>query len=237
VNTLEIVEALHREAKLPGSAPSTIIDQSGRAADLAAWTIEAWNDIQRERAGQWNWLRRTFTLPLVANTASYAYGAATDVEAAAVISRFRGWDLNPREPVLIYLTADGQVSERELFPLPWPDFRYRYVRSTHTADYPNTVAVDTNRKLYFGPTPNDAYTVRGNYWRSNQTLALDADEPEMPEDYHMLIVYRAMLKYGYNAIAPDVLARVSKEGTDLYEALVNDQAYSRHSLSVAGPLA
>lgn len=234
---LELVQSAHYEAKQPGSPPSTTAGQTGRAADFVRWVIEAYNDIQREKDGRWKWLRGSFYVDTVADTASYAYGDCTDVDAAAAISRFRAWDLDEREPPLIYLSSDGASTERELVIQDWPRFRYLYVRATHDSAYPGDVSVDAADNLYLGPTPDDVYRVTGNYWKSNQTLADDADTPEMPSDYHMLIPYRALLKYGYNAVAQEVLARIQVEGADLYEALKLNQAYSRFSLSVAGPLA
>lgn len=234
---LEIVQALHREARLPGTAPTTTVGQTGRAADLVAWASEAWNDVQRERDGKWTWLHRAFTLNTVANTIDYEYGDCTDVDAGAVITRFRAWDLNPDLRPLIYLVSDGQSTEAELTPLDWPAFRYLYRRGTHTAGYPTHVSVDEHGKLYLGPKPDGIYRVSGDYWRSNQVLAADDDEPECHSDYHMIVPYKALEKYGFNTVAQEALARAEHEGGRLYEALANNQAYSRFSLSLAGPLA
>ena len=81
------------------------------------------------------------------------------------------------------------------------------------------------------------YRVTGNYWKSNQILADDDDIPEMPADYHFMIVYRAIVKYAYNNVSHAILARAEAEGVPLYDALSLNQAYSRFSLSVAGALA
>lgn len=234
---LEIVQELHREAKQPGSAPSAVTGQSGRVADLVAWAIEAWNDIQREKDGKWKWMRKAFTLDTVADDPSYEFGDCTDVEDAVAITRFRTWDLDERVPPLIYLSSDGQSTERELGIWDWPMFRYQYVRATHTSGYPGAVSEDHADNLYLGPTPDDVYRVSGHYWRSNQEIAADADVPEMPADYHMLIVWRAITKYAYNIVGAEVLARARSEGEPLYEALLLNQGYDRFSFSVAGPLA
>lgn len=234
---LTLVQTTHYEAKLPGSPPAAVTGQTGRAADLVRWVAEAWQDIQRGKDGKWNWLRGGFYVNTVAGTASYAYTDCTDVDSAAAISRFRAWDLDPREPPLIYLVADGKDTEGELILKPWPDFRYKYVRGTHTADQPGDISVSTDRKIYLGPTPDDIYRVTGNYWKGNQTLADDADEPEMPADFHMLIPYRALTKYGYNVVDQAILARIKVEGTPLWNALCENQAYSRHSLTMADSLA
>ena len=234
---LDLVQSLHYEAKQPGSPPDAVTGQTGRAADLVRWAIEAYNDIQREKDGRWKWLRSDWTVNTVADTASYAYGVITDVAAAAVITRFRAWDLDEESPPFIYLVSDGVATEGELPITPWHDFRRMYVLATHTAAPPSQMSVDPADTIYLGPTPDDIYTVSGSYWKSNQALAADADVPEMPADYHMLIVYRALLKYAYNAVSQEVLARARTEGTPLYDALVLNQWYGRFRIRWPAALA
>lgn len=237
MNFLEIVQATHREAKLPGAAPTSVAGQVGRAADLVAWTVSAWNDIQRENNGKWKWRRRPFTLDTVADTASYAFGSATDTLAAAAITRFKAWDIDDREPPLIYLVSEGVATQRELCLPLWQDFRARYRVGTHTAGPPTDLAVDERGALLLGSTPDAIYRVTGNYWRGLQTLVEDTDEPEMPEDFHELIPFVGLQKYGYSAVAREILARCEAEGTRLYDALTIDQSHASFSMTVAGPLA
>lgn len=234
---LDLVQSLHYEAQLPGSAPAAVTGQSGRAADLVRWVAEAWNDIQRDNNGRWKWLRGDFTLQTVADTADYAYTDATDVDTAAAITRFRRWDLDRRDPPHIYLVSDGEEFERRIDILDWRDFRRLYVLATHDSQYPSCVAADVGDNLWFGPTPDDIYLLSGSYWLSNQTLSADDDVPEMPVDYHMLIVYRALTKYGYSLVAQDKLQRAAAEGLAVYENLYADQAYSQFSFSTGAALA
>jgi len=237
LNLLTIVQSLHYEAKLAGSAPTSVTGQTGRTADLVRWAIEAYNDIQRDRDGKWNWLRSDWYVDTVASTSSYAYTVVYDTSAAAFISRFRAWDLDEREPPLIYLSSAGEVTERELAIHDWPDFRHTYIRATHTAAYPGVISAKVDNTLHLGPTPDAVYRVTGTYWKDAQELVLAADIPEMPADFHMAIVYRALLKYGYNTVSPEILARAEVEGRAIWESLVNNQSYSRFSWSQNGPLA
>lgn len=235
---LALVQSLHIEAKLPGTPPSAVTGQTGRAADLVRWTIEAYNDIQRDRDGKWNWLRAEWTLDTVADTASYAPDVlpVKDVATDAAITRFRAWDLDTRSPPFIFLVSDGKATERELLIADWTYFRHLYVRGVHTAAPPCHVAADQADDLLLGPTPDGIYRLTGDYWRSNQVLAADDDVPEMPSDYHMLIVYRAIVKYAYSVVGHEILARAKGEGTPLLSALELNQGYSRRSFSTAGPL-
>ena len=230
MDLITLVQTLHRECRLSGSAPTAVTGLSGRAADLLRWTIEAYNDIQRDKDGQWKWLRKDWQVDTVADTQSYLPGAVTDVEDSAVISRFRAWDLNEETPPFIYLVSDGKQNESELNVRHWSDFRRQFVRATHTSSAPTVISASPDDKLYFGPTPSGVYRATGSYWRSNQTLAADADVPEMPADYHMLIVWQAIQDYGYTIVAQDILARAATKGAPLYEALTNNQWYGKQNL-------
>jgi hypothetical protein len=240
VTYLELVELFHHEAKLPGDPPTALTGQVGRAADLVRWVAQAWKDIQLER--HWKWMRRAFTLNTVADTASYAYTSCTDVLNTTAISRFKAWDFDSRDPMFIYLVSTGEASERPIAYLPWAEFRWRYVQGTHTSAYPTNYSIDMRNKLHFGPTPDAIYRVSGDYWISAQTLAEeedddDADLPEMPEDFHPLITYRGMTKYGYNVVAREILARVAVDGAAMHRALIQDQDYDRDTFTICGPLA
>lgn len=237
MNLLSIVQTLHREARFPGNSPAGVTGQTGRAADLVRWSIEAYNDIQRQKDGRWKWLRADWQVDTTADDPSYATGGVTDVASAAPIKRFRAWEMDQGDPPFIYLVSEGVSAERELLIQEWPLFRRQYVRATHTSAPPVCIAVDPADNLHLGPTPDGVYRVRGSYWKSSQALATDTDTPEMPADYHMLVVYRALVKYGYNSVAQDVLARARTEGTAIYESLVNNQWYGRFRLQIAGALA
>jgi len=238
VEFLDLVQLLHYEAKLPGAPPDAVTGQSGRAADLVRWTAEAWNDLQREKDGRWKWRLSDWTFDSAADDADYTYGEITDVDAAAVITRFHAWEFDEEAPPLIYLVSDGKATENELPVLDWFDFRRLYIKGTHTSAPPTCISVKPNNNtLYLGPTPDDIYRITGNYWKSIQTLVADADTPEMPSDYHVLIVYRALQKYAYNIVGQEVLARANAEGMPLYDALINNQWYGRFRMRLPPAIA
>jgi hypothetical protein len=237
VDLLELVQSLFYEAKLPGTVPSTAQGQSGRAGDLVRWVIEAYNDIQREKNGRWKWLRSEAYVDTVADDGSYAPTDFTDTVAAAAVSRFRDWELDEEEPPLSYLVSDGLATEYELKILNWRKFRYTYDRGDPDSGQPSYCAVDWLDNFHLGPKPSGIYRVTLPYWKSNQALSLDTDAPEMPSDYHMLIVYRAMTKYAFNITAHELLARARADGDALYRALSHDQGWEKWSVRTAGALA
>lgn len=82
---------------------------------------------------------------------------------------------------------------------------------------PTVISSAPDRSLLLGLTPNDIYTVVGEYYRSPQILAVDADIPIIPTEYHMIIVYRTMKKYGMFNVANEQIA----EGREEYSRLMS----------------
>lgn len=226
---------LRRECGVAGTGPTAVTGQTGDLERIVAWYAQAYTEIQN-RHPDWLWLRSTWTVNTVAADDTYAYGDVTDSRLSATITRFRRWwlyDLDGFPNVKCYLTSAGVSGEKYLLPLPWAAFRDLYKKGTQTNNAPVHVAADPQRNLVFGPKPDAVYTITGEYQMSAQVLAANGDTPEMPSDYHQLIVYRAMEKYGGFRAAPEVLTRGIMEGNRLMRQLENNQ---RPECSLAGPL-
>ena len=216
------VRYVHEVDLAVASDPTDVENQTGELGDIVNWLIESWKDLQTRHGGQWPWLRHTFTFPTVASQAQYEFGDCTDSELSATITRFRTWRLNDEwQPPKIFLTSAGQGAETWLTYTPWPSYYQIYLIGNNrtTEGYPAHITEDPLQRIRLGPIPNDIYTVESDYWLSSQILAVNADEPEMPSDYHMLIVYRAMLDYGYRSISPEVLARSEIRGDQILRNL------------------
>lgn len=217
-------QELRRETLKVGTGPAAVTGQVGQLADIVAWYAQAYIEIQNRHA-DWLWLRSTFTFDTTASDDTYAYGDVTDSRLSATITRFSRWwiyDLDGFPNIKIYLTSGGVSGERYLIPLQWAAFRDLYKRGTQTDNFPVHVTVDPQRNLVLGPKPDGIYTVTGEYQMAPQILTADGDTPEMPSQYHQLIVYDAMKKYA-GISAQDVLARGVSEGNKLMRQLENNQ--------------
>ena len=142
---------------------------------------------------------------------------------------------NPRAVLCVGLLA---LLAAATLVVPWVSAHdYREQNFDHTYAPPSCYTVDPLNNFLLGPTPDTDYALRGPYWRSNQTLAADDDEPEMPADYHMLIVWNALINYGYNEVANEVLSKAIARGAPIHDALMLNQAYSRFSWGMPNALA
>ena len=215
------------------AVPTAVTGQTGELARICNWTAQAYTEVQNKP--NWLWMRHGFTVNTVADDDTYAYGDITDTTTSAVITRLSHWRLNDRrDPPKIYLTSAGVGTQNWMIWVPWEDFKSVYRIGTQNSGYPVHITVDPQNNVVIGPKPNGIYTITGDYQRSAQTLAADADTPEMPSQYHMLIVYRAMEKYGFFESAPEVLQRGREAGDAMMRQLENNQL---PGFRMGGPMA
>lgn len=220
MNYLELVQRVGRNS---GATPITIAavaGQTGRAAKIVEWTDDAYRQIQVAHR-HWRWLQSEFQGALAAATQRYAYNAAgfIDVGTNAAIARFSRWSTKGDETDIgfsIYRTATGVSDEGLLHFLDWETFYSTQLRGTPTAPAkPQYFSVTPDDKLIFSPVPDAIYTVRGPYRKSAQALVADATIPEMPVDFHDLIVDVALIMLGtHDEAAPQIplwrLQKISK---------------------------
>jgi hypothetical protein len=88
--------------------------------------------------------------------------------------------------------------------------------------------------LLVGSTPDKQYQIHGEAYAMPTALVNDADRPACPAQYHMAIVYKAMIYYALYEAAPEVLAR----GEAGYNKLIARMAlHQLPQMTFGGPLA
>lgn len=184
---LELVQQVAEESGTVdiGNLPSAVTGQTGRNLRFVNWTKRAWDDIQRSR-GDWLWLVTTMT---GATSDGVRYYSSAD-------SRFAEWIVNDAsEPFTLYETSEGLADEGRLTFLRWEDFRDTALVGTARSGKPAFCSIDPANQIALDPVPDaTGYTLRGHYRKGPQTLAADADEPEMPARFHEMIVWRALVR-------------------------------------------
>lgn len=217
---LELCSRLRQECGVSGVGPIAVLNQTGEYKRLVDWISQAYVDIQNRHRGSWRWLRSEYTVATAASDDEYAYSDCTDTIASATISRFARWIPGTE---LIYLTSAGVGTQGPLSWVDWDDFRQVYKVGSQNNGYPSWVTIDPRNRLRLGPKPDAIYTVTGDYMKSAQVLAADADTPEMPTNFHMLIVYEAMKKYAAYESAPEVWNAAKAEYARMMRDLEVDQ--------------
>lgn len=188
---LDLVNRLCTESGSDTTVGS-VVAQSGEAGRMVNWTKSAWDDMQLERP-DWYWMRSNFQFQCVASTRSYS------VADAGITSRFSIWDTNS-----LRLYKVSKNDELVLPFMPYEDFRGAYLIGAETVSQPLYFTIDPQMNLLLGPLPDDVYTITGEYFKSAQELLVNGDVPEMPTQFHMAIVYRALMLYARYEAAPEI---------------------------------
>ena len=203
MNYLQLANRLRRKCRVSGSGFTTTqgsqVEEYYRLLD---WVNEAWVDIQLKRT-DWLWMKKSMSFPTVLNQASYTV-------AQIGLTDFANWDLDTFRN---YNTAIGLNSEIEMSTISYAEWRSNYqlgsIRNANSR--PMEFAVLPDLSIGLGPVPLAGYTVTGEYFKVPTELALDADVPGLPIQYHMAIIYRAMMYYGASEIASEVYQEGEKE--------------------------
>lgn len=204
MNFLAGVQRLYQECGCSGTAPLTVVGNTGESKRICDWYAQAWVEIQ-ERHSTWLWMRKEFTFDTVALQRSYAPPVAN-------FSEWKNYSFR------IYLKSAGVNTEVPLNQIDWGEFRDYWLLGARKSVYarPAVISIDPSKNLFFGLGPNDIYTVSGEYFTGVTELAADADTPDMPPRFHMAIVYKAMMKYGTFESA----AEVYQAGKDQYNEMI-----------------
>ncbi len=224
MDNLALVRRLARMCRMTAVAnmPATVLNQRGNFLDAVTWLNDAWVELQKEQP--WRWMRSRFTLQTVAGQDEYPYGDFTDVLTSTPITRFSEWLVtDPTNPSTTFLTSGGVNGKFYMGYLPWAQFRTIYRLTPVQTGAPIHVTIDPQDNIVFGPVPDAVYTYEGEYQRSAQNLVADDDVPELPEDYHLLLAYQALITFGIGEAAPEQLALATTRGGVLKSRLNMDQ--------------
>lgn len=219
---------------------STVVNQSNENLSYVTWVNQAWLDIQNLRR-DWKWMRSSnllgegMSFATVAGTFVYPLGSGGGTCGVPVAS-FGDWY---KYTFRCYTTTQGQSGDEMLISwLPYDDWRDAYMvgsqRDVQTRSVVMSIA--PTMAVCLGPPPNGLYTVTGDYQRRPALMAIsDTAEPTgLDSQYQMLIVYTALIKYGYTRVAQEVIDRATIEARTIRRQLERLQL---PEMSMGGPIA
>jgi hypothetical protein len=199
------------------NVPTTVVGATGRWASIVSFVAQAWNDIQRSR-GDWEFMRANISHALVVGQRAYV---PSDLGIPNSFSRFAG-DAAGYQPWHLYDPAIGVADDQNLTQIPTDEHEMTYGRGAQTLSRPTKYAI-ANGQLYVGPLPDKAYTLVGLFWQAPHPLIDDADEPVLPEHFHDLIVWKAIMKIsGKDGAFADRLVAQGEYST-MFRQLVSEQ--------------
>lgn len=225
---LTLCQNAARECDLAGTGPTTVVDQVGKLGDIVRWMRNGYIELQTKKNGHLKFLRHGFTLATVDTQQSYASTACTDSTTALAIDRFGLWAIrNKHNPAKIYKTSAGVGAQTWMTWLPYDDFMALYGLGSQVDSHPHFITVDPQENILLGPTPDDIYTVTSEYYRSPEVMGnvndTNTEVPELPTQFHQLLVYMTMDKYAGKQSAPEIKVRMKDEYQLLLRAFLAHQ--------------
>ena len=197
MNFLALCVKAWSESGYSGAGPTTVIAPTGQHKRMVGWVQQGWEDIQQMRPN-WNFMNKEFTFDTVANTRDY-------LAADYSITDMKLWDV---DSFMIYETALGTTDQEGMINYSYQQWRaaFRIQMEARAAGRPQNFTILPTNKVRFEPKPDKIYTIDGEYKRSTQSFAADADVPtSFPDDFHIMIVWQALKYYGFHENAPEVL--------------------------------
>lgn len=218
MNFLEICQKVREKVGVPGTGPSAVTSQTGAHLRIVNCVIEAWREIQSQHT-TWKFMQKNGTLSL--SNATQSYSRATIVAANSTYGRLLKDTMK--------FSDGGRLTFRTF--QRWEETNTDI--GTQTGQ-PSLFTEDSDRALLFYPIPNGSYTVRFRFMRTPQVLAANSDEPICPDEFHLAIVYRAVLLYAnldeadplYKTNEPEWLNWMAKlESDQLPDLTIADGGY------------
>lgn len=225
MNKLELVCRLRRECGVTGADPTSLTNQPEEINRLTDWINAAWVDIQSQRE-DWLWMRAPFSFATTNGQVSYT---ATDCG----ITDFGNW---ADDAFRNHVTASGTNSEIFMDYWSYENWRDVYYFGANRQVYarPMVICITPDKQLAMGPIAASGYTVTGGYFKLPAELDTDSATPSLPAQFHMAIVYRAMMFYGAFEAAQEVYSGGQTEFKNMMGKINMQQ---RHPLGFGGPLA
>jgi hypothetical protein len=218
---LELCKDVARESgTVQPSAITSVANQTGRIQKIVQWTAEAWRRIQNANAN-WLFLRETWSAETISGTKLYTPASLNITDLARWMT---DRDAVGYKPTSLYKTSVGQSDENAITHITYGLWRARYDRGAQSQNRPAVYAITPYNEIAFGPTPDDAYTIRGEYYRTPQVLTANDDEPlGLPVRFHPIIVYRALVLLGEHDEGQVQIASAERNYRELLGALERDQ--------------
>ena len=179
---------------MPSKVTSTTSPDTDKIGDLVAFVDQAWLDIQLLENNRWNWMReRSFDdEALTADTRTLAMSVFTaEGTTYRTVVPFIAHDVVPLR--YIHLTHPTTSSVHRCEFVNYEMFRGYRDKGSRPTQRPTRYTVRKDGTLEFDPTPDVAYTINCDIILNPSEFSGDNDVPNMPNHFHMLIVWWAMV--------------------------------------------
>lgn len=176
MNFLELCVRLHQEADTAGSGPTSVLGNTGELANEVNWVADAWTEIQGQLHWDWQWQEATVTV--LTGTSKIATSIAADR----------------------YVQDAGYIGTRFVDYYPWHRFRMIFPealiasRPAGAAEGVSAWTVAPDKTLRFNAIVDADTAITVERYANPTVLAANTDTPAMDSEFHMAIVWHALIK-------------------------------------------
>lgn len=188
MNFLQLTQRLWSEAGLSGSGPSSVVGQTGDALRAVNWINSAYMDVVTRHVN-WRFLEDDFSFNTVVNQQAYT-------PAQAGITDLGSWGITEWRDARCYI---AEADEQYLQYVQWDEFRELYLFGSLRSiiGRPVFISFKPDQSLILHPTPElTSYNIVGHYYKRWSEMTTNTQEPLIPTQYRMIIVWRALMYYG-----------------------------------------
>ena len=219
---LELAQRLVWESHDVSGGPSSVAEDSRQYRRHINWINWAWLDLQKQYT-DWRFMFRELEAAWPINTRQRT-PRELGLTGAANAKPELGWWRIPAGDFRVWLPATP-AQEHDLTFQEYDAFKRQHLRGTGRTQtgQPRWFTVHPDESLLLHPIPAAAYTLQGEYYRAPRPLVGNSDEPDIPVEYRLVIVYRALTEYGGFNAANEVYQKAHYEGERMMKQLEQTQ--------------
>lgn len=197
---------------IQGTGPSSV-DTTGYDKIFLTLVNSVWRDIQTSKK-TWKWMTHEGSFLTQVGKRSY-----TPAEVFGVSPRLRDYKKD-----IIYLELSGNYTPIKY--IPYQEWRIRFFKAPPQGMPFMWSIIPSDNSIVFSCPPDQIYGVYFSYTKTPQRLVSPTDQPEVPSQFHMVIVYAAVASYCSSMGLTALQQEYSQRFTEAYDQMVRDQVPS-----------
>lgn len=175
---------------------------------LMAWIEQTWLDIQREHDWHFMWDRGQFYT--VEQSGVWSKDYKVSVAHHFNTNSFTAFDTTEH--------AEFRISFED-----YPTYRGATDLGVAVSGPPQKVTILPDKTLRLHPRPDKAYAIQFDYYKNPQVLHDPEDVPIFHDDYHRLITFGAMQRYGAFYEKPTIESEGKRQYDVMFAHLVKEE--------------
>ncbi len=205
---LELCQKVNTLSGMQGTFSS--VTSTGYQGTIAALVSAAWEDIQNLRQ-DWEFLKVETGFSTVVGQTEYTllniFGSST-----SVVGKYRG-----------ILGDDARVLQK----ISYDAYLLKEVDEEDNSEPSRYAIHPTTQSIWMNPA-SEVEALALHYWRKPQVLANNTDEPICPSEFHMAIVYQALVNYGVFLGSGDMFQGYTSRASSIIGDMMRQQIPTRY---------